>query len=857
MTNEKPLLVFPEFVEADRERKKSGFRKIHLPDHESQKKRLIPVLQSLQSLIIQPSPDSITPEYSLVFETIGDPSSFLIAIRHLNKDSSEIEFLLELPDGEIESFDDFYFEDNKGNKIANRQIPQKVFCVMANSKAIERMLSIWNSYSQDPSFKFPRGLTGLRDVFKHLRNIRRWNIHDRIEETGLIEKWKDDLELTSNNPVICEINLFYRNNKDRREESQKKVIDEILKMGGTIHKISCIPEIRYHALLLSIPRLSAEKILKFDESIQLLKIDSIMYVKPTGQAFIKNPTTSCSVDVKTEESSHIHSNPIIALFDGLPQENHPLLKKYLLIDDPDNYTKDYIVNDRKHGTSMASLIVYGDMNNSSHTIDRRIYVRPIMKPYKTPSGSSEGVPDDILIVDYIHNAVRRLFEKEAGEVAPNIKVINLSICIRSEMFFYQVSPLARLLDWLSYKYKILFIISVGNHTQDIELDMNTNQFRILPADDKNNEIIRALSRNIRNQRLLSPSESINSLSIGSLFKDNSNSNPPNNRIYQPCDERCPSPYSAFGMGINKSVKPDMIFNGGKNFIIEDIVNTNKIHWRTTSNQPPGILSIYPSISLQNKFSYSFTCGTSNSTALLSHEANRCFSTLDNILDFSNNVALFNKYSALLIKAMLVHSAQWGISSDIICQALGYRGRGSDDVHRWLGYGIPSFNYIHFCTSNNISLIGFGDLENDKAHRFHLPIPIDFHKKRISRELILTLAYFSPIAAQCQKYRISQVWASIENHKKIFPKRNEISDRAALRGTVQHEIFSGENISSWDKNDYLDIKINCRDVIPNKHKHKINYAFFVTLNINSRINIDLYQEIINKLHVKVPTRVIPI
>ncbi|MDR0571577.1 MAG: hypothetical protein LBG48_01865 [Rickettsiales bacterium] len=56
----------------------------------------------------------------------------------------------------------------------------------------------------------------------------------------------------------------------------------------------------------------------------------------------------------------IREEPVIALFEGLPQENHILLQDFLFIDDPDNYSKDYLVNYRKHGTSMASLIVHGD-----------------------------------------------------------------------------------------------------------------------------------------------------------------------------------------------------------------------------------------------------------------------------------------------------------------------------------------------------------------------------------------------------------------------------------------------------------------------------------------------------------------
>ena len=132
---------------------------------------------------------------------------------------------------------------------------------------------------------------------------------------------------------------------------------------------------------------------------------------------------------------------------------------------PTDYGAAYQAHERFHGTAMASLICHGDLNDGSDPLRRVIYARPIMKP-KTFSSMGrfvEYIPEDVLPVDLIHRAVRRLYESENGHApaAPTVRVINLSVCDKSRPFDREISPLARLLDWLSWKYKILFHSQLG------------------------------------------------------------------------------------------------------------------------------------------------------------------------------------------------------------------------------------------------------------------------------------------------------------------------------------------------------------------------------------------------------------
>lgn len=71
------------------------------------------------------------------------------------------------------------------------------------------------------------------------------------------------------------------------------------------------------------------------------------------------------------------TDPLIALLDGLPLSNHALLAGRLVVDDPDGWDAEYEAKDRVHGTSMASLVLYGELDGPPVPLGRKLYVRPI------------------------------------------------------------------------------------------------------------------------------------------------------------------------------------------------------------------------------------------------------------------------------------------------------------------------------------------------------------------------------------------------------------------------------------------------------------------------------------------------
>ncbi|NLA32250.1 MAG: hypothetical protein GX880_10610, partial [Methanomicrobiales archaeon] len=92
----------------------------------------------------------------------------------------------------------------------------------------------------------------------------------------------------------------------------------------------------------------------------------------------------------------------------------------------------------------------------------------------------------------------------------------------------------------------------------------------------------------------------------------------------------------------------------------------------------------------------------------------------------------------------------------------------------------------------------------------------------------------------QKYRVANLWYEIANNP-LGVARTEADWRAVRRGTVQHEIFEGEEAHPFSDGDTLDIKINCRNDA-GKIVTPVKYGLIVSLEVAQGVNIAVYDEI---------------
>ncbi len=841
---ERPLILFPSPEESERA-KGTGFpSSFHKPSISRQYERLSPKFTELQTaiqhktILVQQSPIGLNPELALVFEVIGSVDSFLTAVRRVDG----LEWLFDIPLDNIEGNDDFY-SLNDENERTEDVLSGKLYCVMSNQAAITQLLSLWQRYSRDEHMSFDRGYSGLRDVFIHLKDIRLWNAIDRINETHSIEYWRERLQIDGENEVKFEIELFFRNSSDKRSNASNTIRRAISDLNGRVVDECIIDGICYHCILAALPRTQIENLVNNYEEVNIVKVDDIMFFRPVGQIIYNTNNESAQIDSSLIQDITQTGEPIAAIFDGFPMQNHDLLAGKLIIDDPDNWANGYIVKDRIHGTAMASLVLYGDLSDRNSVLTRKVYIRPILRPNSFVDNTYEEIPNNIILVDLIHRSVKRLFEGEGEvpEVAPTVKIINLSLGDRYRPYINIMSPLARLLDWLSFKYKVLFIISAGNHNLDgIDLGETFENFARLPIYEREKAVLEMMEQQSRLTRLLSPSESINALTIGATF-DDSSSVEENERQILPLVNKLTSPISAIGLGHNRAIKPDLFYKGGRKFLFERYGGT-KMMW-TTSTRPPGSLVALPCPD-GTASGTGYTFGTSDSAAQITHLGAKGYEILDEIFRQETGDPIPNNYSAILIKAMLAHGASWDNIASVIASVLG---DSQKRVQKWLGNGIPNMSRVEQCARNRVTLIGYGSLAKEKAHVYQLPLPFEF-SQRIFRRLTVTLAYFTPIVPTVQKYRSAQLWFTL-NNSDIVPNRQNTDWRAVCRGTLQHEIFTGGEAKYWNIEEPLEIKVNCKQDA-NNLTVPIEYGLFVTFEVAEGVDMDIYTGVTTSIRTRV-------
>lgn len=843
---DRPLILFPSPERADREHKTPVFTRTAKPSFGRQFARLQPSFNVLRTafeqkaLKIQQSPTGINPEFALVFEIIGTVDNFYTAVNN----TEGLEWIFDSNSDPFEPDDDFYQIDRDTGEKIDDSLNGKLYCVMSNQQAMSQLLSLWQRYKNGETDVFKRGFAGLRDVFTHIRDIRKWDAKDRIAETHAVDYWRESLEFDGDAPVPFEIELFFRSDAAKRSNAAETIRREIQSLEGRVIQECVIGEIFYHGMLVELPRVAIEGLVNRYEEIELSQVDDIMFFRPTCQSVFVSATDSEIYTATEEEVSLPTGDAVVAVFDGMPMQNHRLLRGRVIIDDPDDYATGYESKYRVHGTSMVSLAIYGDIKRNDTPISSPVYVRPILRPRQSGFDKvTEGVPDDSLFIDVLHRAVKRMMEGDGEEsaVAPNTKVINLSIGDPVRQLAATMSPTARLLDFLAYKYKVLFIVSAGNHPEIVSfVGKSFAELKSLDMPQRNEVFGEVIKDNQRNLKILAPAENLNGLTIGALYDDFTDINE-TDRLIWAVDRGLPSPISAIGKGYRSVITPDLFYYGGREFIRGRL--DGKIDWLESSREP-GCLSAAP-YGTGDTDGCAFSFGTSDA-AQITHEAAKCYDVLNQVFLDETGVNMPVDATAILLKAMLTHGASWESVADKLALAMGASPK---QLSKWLGNGVPDISRVIECTKERITLIGLGALKKNEGDIFRLPLPVDFSSRLMKRKLTVTLSYLSPVAPNKQAYRGVQLWFNIDDGGKgLVPDRQNTEWQAVRKGSLQHEIFMGENPIVWNDDDLI-IKVNCKEEAT-KIKAAIPYCLFVSFEVAEGFDVDLYSDVSAKIRQRV-------
>ena len=567
-----------------------------------------------------------------------------------------------------------------------------------------------------------------------------------------------------------------------------------------------------------------------------------MFFHATGQSLGTYPIEEDDIEHNLETSGRVADKPkeppVIALLDGLPLQNHILLQDRLNIDDYFNLEPDYQAEKRSHGTAMASLIIHGDLSHPLIAFNHSLYVLPILK--YDDAADREIIPKDELYADVLNRAIKHIMEET--DLRNYIKVINLSVVNENRMFINSFSPEARMVDFLSWKYGLLFVICAGNYKENIiKEDLTYGVFRHLTDDERQQFVIRDRFDMQQNMRIQAPSEAINGLCVGAINFDYSQLTDSDDRI-KPVIDGFPATYSRFGGGYLRAIKPDCVFMGGREMYRQLLdLNQQPVNLRPTNypKKAPGLRVAGCDFPTQELFSL----GTSDAAALVSRI---CADFLPVIRQIPG-LNLPGDYEAIALKTILVHSCTWGeMGHHLMEKDLSFTGRKRRNYTlKWIGYGYPNIQHAMYSTQQRVVMAGFGTIEQDETVEFKIPLPPCLIAHVDDKRLTITLGWHSPIAPSNKNYKLAKLSFS-SNNQILNVTRSDCDQHAGKRGTIQHEVFEGNKASTFVEGDNLVIKVDCKK--EEALRGPIKYFLMATIEVKETSRLPIFQEIRDRIQI---------
>lgn len=906
---DKPLLIMPRSTPLPRVPRVSRvINHFRLPRREEQGQRIGPQLTTMLDAFVSSSATGTSMENILVLETIGRPENFRTAAAAV----PGLKWLAEIDTDDIEA-DDRFFERPKigafffksrvsdldasnsreivaalaAHEIIGKDgilradisaeairaaIPQdyrqymedilrsideeknahlqgRMYLSLSNRQALTEIKSLFDTWERNGRLRFGAG--AWSEIFSHLRTVRFWNIKDRVTNTGILKYWQEEVACKKGTAsmIAFEIEFSYDENVQRRQQRQQRAEELVILEGGVVIAACHIGEIHFHAIKVELPVVNIERVLGENYSA-LFQEGGILFFRPSPQCSVESYADGTEEELPSVVAPE-DDVPVVAVLDGLPFTRHKLLDDFIIIDDPDDYASSYRPREMNHGTAILSLICHGELDAHEGPITRKIYVRPILRPDVEAPSRPERVPKTVFFEDLIERAIRKIFDGNASEppTAPTVKIINLSVADPDRMFYQFPSPTARLLDWLSYKYKVLFCISAGNIEDSIRLGMNLEEFLTIAEDEKNSIVLSSLYDNQITRRILSPSESINSLTVGALHNDKSALVIPDNCVNILPSTELPSPLSPLGHGFHSSIKPEIFVPGGRQLFTHSSGGYyDPSRFLPRAGQKVAAVPVMAG----DRTRTCYTCGTSNANALAVRGASFIHDAVMAVLG-EQGIENANDSVAALIKALIVHGASWGKAAEIIERAVLSGRHGTEikkGIARFIGYGIPDFAKSIECTATRATAIGYGMISKDERHEYKLPLPPSLSGLDCWRRLTITLAWLSPISVDNRKYRKAAMsFEATDMATEVGGKRAEAQYQQVRNGTLQHEIIEGEEVRTFLEDECLIIPVQCREDAGTLDVN-VPYGLAVSLEVKEEVDIPLYEEIRSLIAVQI-------
>lgn len=476
--------------------------------------------------------------------------------------------------------------------------------------------------------------------------------------------------------------------------------------------------------------------------MNIAQLDVIARMDILPQPALPKPTLySLSVKELPDVLPPDRRSAIVGVIDSGVASGHPLIGSAVLASDA---IGTYIQEDQDengHGTMVASLLLYGDLET---LVARNLPVRP----------SCRIVSARVLDADNLFPS-HRLWERDLQEAIiwcanQGAKIINLSIGDdRSPFLPPRQMSAASIVDTLARELGLVVVVATGNaRPADYMAEISDSSCLDYPT---------ALLQD-QATGILDPGTSLLSLSVGGSTNAAASGAYSSQETLRrrPMGKRdWPSPITRKGPGPGKAIKPELSEHAGTYGI-----ESNQL---VSNDAELGVIGANASAGKLLRWDV----GTSYSVPLVSRVA-------------AAVATRFPNFSPELLRALVLLSSERVAFAD---ELEGGYAANQDAERALLGYGKPSIPRAIESTSHRAILVAEESIAIDGVHIFKIPIPSSFTLSGGIRGLDIALAY-SP---RTRRTRLDYLANRMEFHVVKGMDVDEVANRFSISGD---EILAG-------------------------------------------------------------------
>jgi hypothetical protein len=540
----------------------------------------------------------------------------------------------------------------------------------------------------------------------------------------------------------------------------------------------------------------------------------------------------------------LDDDPLVCIVDSGVVSGHPFLANWV-VEERDFDTGENTPTDLNgHGTSVAGLVVYGDIANCLESNQWQPKVRICSAKVLCHDPSWGPVIPEQHRAEWLIEQAIRYFVKER-----QCQVFNLSIANSQEVYRGgRQFPWAEKLDELARELDIVIVQIAGNCEPPIPEGVSTRE-----AFQK---AVRQylLDQEKQDQRICNPGTAALAVTVGALARADAlgdHAKTTGVRLkdaFPGAPAHAPAPFTRVGWGLsyggnNAAIKPDVVAYGG-NWAIQTIAGGSP-KWK------PFIFLGEPTIQREDGSRFiTARDGTSFACPHVAHAAAIAASSLETTVG--------QRPSANLIRA-LMGSATY--SPPCPPDWLG----NEEETLRLIGYGICSVDDLTASKRNRVRLVAMDEVELDKLHIYRVAIPEIFLATKGKRGITVALAYDPPIRASRKEYLANTMWVEAlhgltTEEVEIYRAKNASPDVDALPAKHQLELRPTKTDVQWStlqvrrltKQTKLKIPtgetepvvhfvVGCQHRFPTGFDYKQRYGLVVLFWHESE-QIELYQEL---------------